>query len=619
MSSLSVPCYSTQTVAAARDALVQRYMLSSGDDTALGRRVQDASLDFMLLHPENPRKPDFRSMVASFQKGKFYVLNREKGKVESRDQLQWCFDRRNLKGFLDFVGFDDTDTYLSVNEYMRPSRKGQNLLCLRALYVDLDFYAEDSAWKSLVKASDAELASRVRAYCTEKSVPPPSYVKHSGRGLQIFWLFKEGGVPATAKSRYDRAQSSLNSIFKEVGADSGARDASRVVRLAGTTNRKVLGTGADPHCRFIDFELDEGDVHRYSFDELCDRLLPVSRVECKERRKRRLVEAEREKLRKHRPVLAKKKIRSFRGSYGAFAMMAYHDLKKIAELRGGFEEGHRQTALYHLATFGCHAGMTTPEGFSAFVRECEEIVDPSHRWKSNDVTEILNRFKRDLAGETEVYNGRTYPCLYTPRRERIVEDLNISDDELEVCSALCRVADPEERNERRKRRRRKDPEASREAIHARVCRRRAQVRTLLSKGLSQRAISKQLGCALATINADVKALGDLPEKASFPEKNAEQPALQGMPVPSIPQQEEGVRVMALYSGEASERSSQVAPLSLLERSSRGGGFGGRTPPPPDLSLVLVSGPRSARELHFMVKFGRWPKDGELDIFPEGTA
>ena len=99
------------------------------------------------------------------------------------------------------------------------------LLRLNLCFVDLDTYK--TPWK--VYPPDA-LANIVRGFCQDEDIPDPSLILFSGRGLQVKWLL-ERPLPRAALPRWNAVQKQLVAILERFGADSGARDASRLLRL----------------------------------------------------------------------------------------------------------------------------------------------------------------------------------------------------------------------------------------------------------------------------------------------------------------------------------------------------------------------------------------------------
>ena len=134
-------------------------------------------------------------------------------------------------------------------------------------FLDFD---PDKAWIA-AGANEAERSQRVQADKsrlrgiaeTLKTWPcPPSYVVHSGSGIQAVWLVEK--TPATAENigLFNQIQANLQATF--AGADPGVRDLPRILRLPGTWNAKP---GREPkQAQLIYGNLEA--LRRYSLEAL---------------------------------------------------------------------------------------------------------------------------------------------------------------------------------------------------------------------------------------------------------------------------------------------------------------------------------------------------------------
>ena len=101
----------------------------------------------------------------------------------------------------------------------------------------------------------------------------PSYVLATGRGLAAVWLVE-------LLPRWNAVQAELVDRFRRrLGADPAARDAARALRLAGTFNTRC-SPSRQVRCLYPEVSLPEV----YSFDAVCDWILPATREQYGERR-----------------------------------------------------------------------------------------------------------------------------------------------------------------------------------------------------------------------------------------------------------------------------------------------------------------------------------------------
>jgi hypothetical protein len=107
-------------------------------------------------------------------------------------------------------------------------------------------------------------------------IPFPSLAISTGRGLALVWRHEP--VSGHVLPKWTRCQHYILEALKELGADPGAKDPARVLRLVGTYNSKS-GTLVET----IFENLDEV----WGFGELAEQILPVPQEQFEEQRARR--------------------------------------------------------------------------------------------------------------------------------------------------------------------------------------------------------------------------------------------------------------------------------------------------------------------------------------------
>ena len=144
----------------------------------------------------------------------------------------------------EYAGFRDCNVYVSQLEFGRSKRsvevtvdgvKRVNVAAFSVCFVDIDgkiaghenMSAEE--WKCLVLE-----------FCRLKGIPVPSEIVFTGNGVHVKYFFK---CPVSVVSDevlrlWERLEKMLYELFKEIGADSKATDAARVLRLVGSRNCK---------------------------------------------------------------------------------------------------------------------------------------------------------------------------------------------------------------------------------------------------------------------------------------------------------------------------------------------------------------------------------------------
>ena len=129
-----------------------------------------------------------------------------------------------------------------------------SLRYLNALYVDIDCYKFNLRKESVLFFLENDYFNQ--------SIPTPSLIVDSGRGLYLIWLIES--VPSKAFTLWKAMQDYLYNQLKDFGADRGALDAARVLRVIGSYNTK-----SDSNVSVIEYN----DV-RYSLKYLKDEYLP---------------------------------------------------------------------------------------------------------------------------------------------------------------------------------------------------------------------------------------------------------------------------------------------------------------------------------------------------------
>lgn len=127
------------------------------------------------------------------------------------------------------------DCYMSQNTFMSPKNKSKpssgrlvtNLKHLYSLYVDIDCYKAGMTQEQTLLALEADYFG--------KKIPFPTFVINSGRGVYLIWRIDED---RNALPRWQKVEKYLIDQCKDLGADSAASDAARVLRVPFTINSK---------------------------------------------------------------------------------------------------------------------------------------------------------------------------------------------------------------------------------------------------------------------------------------------------------------------------------------------------------------------------------------------
>jgi hypothetical protein len=230
-------------------------------------------------------------------------------------------------------GLLERDAYFSVNAFFcgwgeskvvpglpRQARCTESLRYLNACFADLDCH------RAGLTARQAK--TRVRQFVRAGTIPLPSIITESGRGLWLFWLLRDdddGSKPPRAWPEairwYGRIQNAMCGRLSSLAPD--AKDAARITRVPGSLNGK---SGARVSCLV---QTDAaGRLLTYTLAEI-GAFLGVSERGTPARPKATLTEAGKAAKRPGYTAMQANRLRQF---------------QSLRALRGGFSDGCRNRA-----------------------------------------------------------------------------------------------------------------------------------------------------------------------------------------------------------------------------------------------------------------------------------
>lgn len=229
------------------------------------------------------------------------------------------------------------DCYWSENTFYRPKRRVEDIRQLRSLYVDVDFYKKGypEFW----------VIGHVSQKIEDGVLPLPTLAVSSGRGVQLIWSIKP--VPYQALPLWQAVENKLFEELESVGADPAARDASRVLRIAGTVNSK---NGEQVKAILI-------SPDKYELRKLQKDFLP--KLETKPRK------------RHGRP----NKVQYLYNSY-SLNKARLDDLVLLVHLRHGQMTGKREITLFLYRYWGCCFLNDTIDALRQTMEFNEEFTEP---------------------------------------------------------------------------------------------------------------------------------------------------------------------------------------------------------------------------------------------------
>lgn len=403
---------------------------------------------------------------------------------------QWCVKPSSLAAHLHFLQpGDEMNVWLSQGEFSRPNRRIVNLTRMGVCFLDLDTYKSPARdW------SRRQVLESIHEICRTAGIPSPSLIIFSGQGYQVKWLLSSY-LPRDALVRWNVVQERLLDLFESLGADPSAKDAARILRLVGTTNLKsgkkveVVYTNG----RTVD------TANTVDFERLAQTLLPL------DRQKKSFKADGRTKtpLEIVSPGSVQARSKIIKGiNTRVLAWDRLHDLRQLAEIRGGIAEGMRNTYLLVVACQMALSGLIYPQNFKGEVRALQAEISKDPKWlRDRDLLGTLQaRVDAHHRKEKVEFNGKLTTPIYTYRTSTIINLLAITEGEQRQLKTLISGDLATERNTVRERtKRRAAGVQERSEYLSKAQERRARIQALNAQGMTAKQIAEAVGVTTATV------------------------------------------------------------------------------------------------------------------------
>lgn len=373
----------------------------------------------------------------------------------------------------------ETDVYFTQGRFYGYRRLVANLAGISAAWSEMDFYKvpELQGMHPLAVFEEAlTLLERAK-------IPTPSLAISTGRGLAALWLHDP--VPRQALPRWNAVQKRLHEVLKPLGADAGAKDAARVLRLAGTVNGK---SG-----KVVEALRPPGEV--WEFDRLADEVLPYTREEMAELRDLRIQRAARRpKRRLWTP--------GQRLTAGTLWEARLSDLQLLLRLRwdGELPPGRRDKWLF-LAGCAMSWLAANPE---VMRRELYALAREAGGWSEGETVSrlgtVIYRAMMAEGGEKIVYGGVEVDPRYRFKNQTVLDWLEITADEERHMKTLISQT---EKARRRAEKRRREGATPRQVIASKAANRREEARRRAAGGEPHKDIAEALGLSVHTVRSYV--------------------------------------------------------------------------------------------------------------------
>jgi hypothetical protein len=165
------------------------------------------------------------------------------------------------------------------------------------------------------------------------------------------------------------------------------------------------------------------------------------------------------------------------------------DLRTLAALRGGVQEGWRMLWMFWSLNFLLLSGATNSAQMFYEARALAREIGFLEGWTEGELSTLYRKAQDFERGERVEFNGREYPPLYTPKNQTLIELFKITRDEERQLRTIVSRDVAAERHRKREEKRRRAAGAKAHSSEQD----RATARLMRAQGLSLRAIAAELG------------------------------------------------------------------------------------------------------------------------------
>ena len=387
------------------------------------------------------------------------------------------------------------DVYITQNRFYG-SRATTRIAELSALYSDLDYYkVPELADMHPRGAWDLALDALLRA-----KIPFPSLAISTGRGLALVWRHEP--VSRHVLPKWARCQQYIFEALEGLGADPGAKDAVRVLRLVGTYNSK---SGKMVEC--IRENLD--DV--WEFGELAEEILPVPQERFDEHRASQQENGEKLFSKTARRASKGRQDGEERFSLTTLCESRMDDLRHLMELRGieKLPPGQRDEWMFVACVTLSY--LVAPEALEKrAIALGHEVADWSEAETRSCISTVLTKTYAAADGKTVEWQGQQRGTRYWLTNKEIIRRLKITpDEEVHLKTIISKDTKRKRDRERKEKDRRSKGFAPRKEYIAERREGRQHDRDtaqrLSSQGISARKIGRQLGISHTQVRRLLKS------------------------------------------------------------------------------------------------------------------
>lgn len=264
-----------------------------------------------------------------------------------------------------FLSKNGYGVFFSVNGFAGNERKIEKLLNLNAFFVDIDFPKDQHPSTANVRQFKSDVIQDIFGDITDPAVIRPNYLVETKNGYHAYWIFhdpvylsdfkNEDNTPDEAKIRNTLTTytDTISAIIERFQGDTGAKDATRVLRVPGFLHRK------NPSAPFLCKIVHEDTKDLYSFEQLTKYFLSGGNIA---KNFAHLVE-ENPRFEEAMNGAESKEVIDFLDKH--FPILERDSTKSICR-KSGIPEGERNNSLFIAASLYRKAGYVEPDTLAVF-------------------------------------------------------------------------------------------------------------------------------------------------------------------------------------------------------------------------------------------------------------
>ena len=390
----------------------------------------------------------------------------------------------------------DGDCWMSQNGFYRyNTRKIHDIGQLVTLFVDLDCYK--------LNITPDEAIKKAYGFVDNKQIPRPSMVIRSGQGVQLIWRIEP--ETAYALPTWQGVEDWLIETLKPIGADPQVKDAARVLRVAGTFNKK--------NNALVEIQYDSEEI--YSLTNICKQYILSPEPESPSKIIKTSYPKPYKKTTKSQEVNKIKRLFSTYTLY--YARMI--DVTKLIELRCGAQENRKRELLLFLYRY--YSCMYTYNHEAAL----EEMLELNATFRNPLTTSEVEQATKSAQTAYENRNNEEYHEAarakgyakygYNYKTATLIKLLEITESEQQHMTNLIGTAEKYRRKDlkrhesgRKDRRNGQAPSVDRQT-YLLQCQsinvdKVAKTKALREEGLSLRKIAEEVGVSLNMVQRYLK-------------------------------------------------------------------------------------------------------------------